>query len=75
MSIKYKARTNKEGLPYVDGIGDGLCYYSHTLYPDLTCNDLTEAKRAAKIANIAYQVGYERAQWDIRQSLGITDKS
>jgi hypothetical protein len=68
---KYQARHNSEGLPYVDGPGDGLGYYAHTLNPGLTCVTKEEAERAAKIANIAYERGYWRAQLDIRKSLGL----
>lgn len=71
MTIEYRAKTNLEGLHHVDGLGDGLGYYSHTLYPDLTCKTEDEAVRAAKIANIAYKAGYERAQWHVKQALGL----
>ncbi len=71
MPIEYKAEVNSDGLPHVGGVGNGLGYNSHTLYPDLTCDTEVEAVRAAKIANIAYKAGYEKAQWDIRQALGL----
>lgn len=71
MTDVYKAAGNNEGLPFVEGPGNGLGYYSHTLCPELTCGNDEEAERAAKIANIAYGVGYAKAQRDIRKALGI----
>ena len=67
----YKAETNKEGLPRVAGPGNGLGYYAHTLNPHLTCRDKEEAERAAEIANIAYKAGYEKAQHDIKTTIGL----
>ena len=71
--MKYKALRNKEYLHYVDGPGNGLSYYAHTLNPDLTCRDVVEAQRAAKIANIAYKAGYAKAQYDVRAALGLDE--
>lgn len=67
----YEARTNNEGLHCVNGAGNGLGYYAHTLNPHLTCRDKEEAERAAAIANIAYESGYEKAQYDIKTALGL----
>lgn len=71
MSKPYSASTNSEGLYYVDGFGQGLGYYAHTLYPELTCDTKEEAIRAAKIANIAFEAGRARMQNDIRKALGV----
>ena len=68
----YTAETNSKLQPYVDGLGQGLSYNSHTLFPELTCKTDEEAQRAATIANIAYQAGYKKAQYDICKALGAT---
>lgn len=70
MTEKYTAVPNNAGLYCVDGPGDKLGYYAHTLYPQLSCNNRTEAERAAAIANIAHQAGYEQAQRDMRRVMG-----
>jgi hypothetical protein len=67
----YKASTNQEGLPNVVGPGNGFGYYAHTLNVHLTCETTKEAVRTAAIANIAYDEGYKKAQYDIRISIGI----
>ena len=67
----YEATTNHEGLHCVNGAGDGLGYYAHTLNPHLSCRDEEEAIRAAYIANIAYKAGYEKAQRDIKEAIGL----
>jgi hypothetical protein len=69
--FKYKPSTRAEGMPYVSGPGNGLGYHGHTLNPDLTCGSEQEAERAARIANIAYQAGYNQAQFDIQKALGL----
>lgn len=69
----YKAAHRHEGMPCVQGPGNGLGYYGHTLWPNLTCDTDKEAERAAKIANIAYRAGYNQAQSDIQRVLGLRD--
>ncbi|MCK4790222.1 MAG: hypothetical protein KAV87_41165 [Desulfobacteraceae bacterium] len=67
----YESRINGAGKPHVRGPGNGLGYHSHALYPQLNCRDSDEAERAAKIANIAYEEGYNTAQQDMRKSMGV----
>lgn len=67
----YKVAHGNDSKLYVDGPGDGLTYYSGTLYPELRCDTEIEAERAAMIANTAYKEGYLQAQVDIRLALGI----
>lgn len=72
MKNPYTVNYRHEGkYPYVDGPGDGLGYYGHTLWPNLSFNDVENAERAAKIANIAFGQGYLKAQQDIRKALGL----
>jgi hypothetical protein len=68
---KYRASINNEGKHCVDGRGNGLGFYAGWLNPNLNCRDVEEAERATRIANIAYKAGYEKAQWDIREAMGI----
>jgi hypothetical protein len=71
----YKAIHNCDGFYSVNGPNrDGLGYHAHTLNPGLSCDSKEEAERAAKIAGIAYEAGYLRAQFDIRKSLGLNKK-
>lgn len=67
----YRAGHDSEGKHRVLGPGDGLSYYSGTLWPHLACATKEECERMATIANTAYEQGYERAQRDIQKSLGI----
>ena len=67
----YKAGYRHEPeLHCVYGPGNGMGYYSHTLWPHLSMTTMEEAERAADIANIAYAEGYKQAQADIRKSIG-----
>lgn len=74
MKKPYKHNTNYESNWYVDGPGNGLGYYSQTLWPSLVCGSKEEAIRAADIANEAYKQGYLKAQSDIRKALGVEVK-
>lgn len=56
---------------YVKGPGNGCGYYSGTLWPNLRWDTQDQAERAAAIANIAYQEGYEKAREKIRSALGV----
>jgi hypothetical protein len=67
----YKAARGSDQKAYVDGPGNGTSYYSGMLYPDMRLSSEEDAKAAAKIANVAYKEGYEKAQRDICQALGI----
>jgi len=67
----YKAGTDSEGRPYVDGPGDGTGYYHGTLWPEMRLSQGVDAEAAAKIANEAYSQGYSKAQRDIRLALGM----
>lgn len=69
----YKAITNSNDLHCISGPGNGFGYHAHTLNPDLTCNSLEEAERAAKVAFIAYRAGYRQAQKDMRKSMGLIE--
>lgn len=66
MTNNYKATINSESLPHVSGPGQGL--YHET---GLTFNSAEDAERAAKVANIAYDEGFRRAQWEMRQAMGV----
>lgn len=68
---EYEAILNDAGLPCVSGRGNGLGFYAHYLNPGLSFQDMENAERAAKIANIAYQSGYRQAQEDIRNAIGL----
>jgi hypothetical protein len=67
----YEASVGSDGRHFVRGPGDGLGYYSGTLWPDLRCESKEEAERGAKIANIAHREGYMQAQRDIKKALGL----
>jgi hypothetical protein len=72
MRKPYTTQYRHEGkYLYVDGPGDGLGFYSHTLWPNLSFKDKENAERAAKIANIAFEQGYLEAQQNIKKALGI----
>lgn len=71
MNGPYKAARGNDQKEYVDGPGEGLGYYLGTLWASLRFDDVKNAERAAKIANLAYREGYEQAQHDIRKALGI----
>lgn len=70
----YVVGYNNEGNMLPMGPGNGLGYYSATLWPELVCENEKEAIRATKIANIAYTEGYKQAQADIVAALGLTIK-
>jgi hypothetical protein len=53
---------------YVNGLGNGLVFFSGTLWPELRCNSQEEAERAA---NIAYEQSYKAAQLEVRKTLGL----
>lgn len=69
----YTARLDSAGRHYVDGPGPaGECsYYGALLYSHTRFENEEDAERAAIIANIAYREGYEKAQYDIRNALGM----
>lgn len=67
----YSAEVDSDLLNYVEGPGNGCGYYSGMLWPDLRWETREQALRCAKIANIAYREGYEKAQRDIRAALGL----
>ena len=69
----YTAETDSDGKWYVDGPGNGLGYYSGTLWPELRFKTEEEAIRATAIANIAYERGQKAAQYAIRKALGINE--
>jgi hypothetical protein len=71
VSHPYTASTGSDGKPYVEGPGDGLGYYSGTLWPGMRLSSKQDAEAAAKIANEAHRMGYAQAQADIRAALGI----
>lgn len=62
----YTADVGNDMRHYVKGPGDGCGYYSGTLWPNLRWDTQEQAERAAAIANVAYQQGYERARENIR---------
>lgn len=67
----YEVRTGSDNKLYVDGPGNGLGYSSGTLWPSLRFKDREEAERAARVANIAYHQGKEKARGEIRAALGL----
>lgn len=67
----YSATLNNENKWCVTGPGNGLGYYAGTLHPELSCESEEEARRAALIADIAYEMGKQCAQFQMRQALGI----
>jgi len=68
----YKAgKRNEFNFHCVNGPGNGMGYYGHTLYSHLSMATVEEAERAAEIANIAYAEGYSRAQRDMRKAIGV----
>ena len=73
MKQPYKASFGADGKHYVSGPSPGgeCGYYGGTLYPSLRTGKEEEAVRAARIANIAFVEGYNQAQADIREALGI----
>lgn len=70
MKTPYHASTGSDSKPYVEGPGNGCGYYSGTLFPGMRLSNDADAEAAAKIANTAYQHGYEAAQRDIRNAMG-----
>lgn len=71
ISAPYTPETDADGKPYVDGPGNGLGYSHGPLFPDMRPKTAAEAETGARIANMAYRMGYEQAQADIRESLGL----
>jgi hypothetical protein len=67
----YEARLGSDGKPCVSGPGNGFGYDAGTLWPDMRLSTVPDAEAAAKIANEAYRVGYERARHDMRKALGL----
>lgn len=65
----YEAGLDSECRPRVLGPGDGMGYYSGTLWPNLTCGSPEEAKRMAAIANIAYREGWKSALSHVNKAL------
>ncbi len=70
----YQAEFGHDKKYYVDGPAPGgeCNYYGGTLYSSLRFATEEEAVRAARIANLAFNEGYEKAQADIRAALGIS---
>lgn len=69
----YSNSIGSDGKHYVKGPSQGeLGYDSGTLWPTLRFPDEVEAARAAKVANIAYEQGYMRAQAVIQEAMGLT---
>jgi hypothetical protein len=69
--IIYTVSTGNDNKWYVHGPGNGMGYYSGTLWPELRWETREDTERAANIANIAYEEGYKRAQADMREAMGI----
>lgn len=71
----YEARLDSEANYYVNGPAQsGECsYYGGTLYPESRFPTIEEARKAAWFANLAFRQGYEQAQRDIRNALGIKE--
>lgn len=69
----YRHSWDSNGIPYVNGPGDGLQYYGGTLYPNTRFSSDQDAMNAADIAETAYKEGYAKAQQDIRKALGISN--
>lgn len=55
----------------VYGPGNGFGFYAGTLWPSLRLSSEADAKAAASLCNTAYEMGYDKAQRDIRAALGI----
>lgn len=71
--LPYNAAYTTDGLPYVEGPSDGHgTYWTSIIPPNLKCEDMDEAERAARLANLAYKAGYHKAQADIRKAIGAT---
>lgn len=65
----YTASMNKEGFYCVDGPGEGLGYYAHTLNPGLSCKSEEEAKSIALHANVLFQKGQVYAANKLKSAL------
>ena len=67
----YKVSIGSDEKYFVAGPGDGLGYFSGTLWPNMRLSNKQDAESAALIANTAYNAGFARAQFEMRQALGI----
>lgn len=67
----YTASTNKDGFYCVDGPGDGLGFYAHTLNPNLSCDSKEEAEVIADWANVMFQKGQVHATDTLKSALMI----
>lgn len=69
----YKAGIDKEGRPYVAGPSPGgeCDWYGGYLYPEYRFATEDQAEVAARVANVAYEQGYQAAKAEIRKALGL----
>ena len=73
MELIYTTGYGSDGKYYVDGPGKGFSYYGGTLWPEMRFETEKEADIATNIANKAFEMGYEKAQRDIKKALGIIE--
>lgn len=70
----YKACvTSKDHAPYlygVDGPGQGLGYYAWYLFPENTFATWEEARKAARLMNLAFEQGGLERSREFRRLLG-----
>ena len=67
----YKASYGSDERPCVSGPGDGMSFYSGTLWPDMRFSSEHDAEAGAACANEAYKMGYLHAQADMREAMGL----
>lgn len=67
----YTPTINKDGFHCIDGPGDGLGYYAHTLNPGLSCDSKEEAEAIANWANVMFQKGQVFAADTLKSALMI----
>lgn len=64
-------KSDNVGSHCVSGPGRGFGYYAFHHYPEFQFHSQDRARDVATMCNSAYRAGYEAAQREIRQALGL----
>lgn len=75
MKPPYESSFGSDRKYYIDGpdYGGQCGYHGGVLNPQYRWDDEELTERIAELMNIAYRKGYEKAQFDIRKTLGIKE--